>query len=72
MAIRFLNCATMFPRFPNWKVGNFMIVVETDQGPVLVDTGLGQHDHESPTRLLRMFRRIFRIPYAPDETAIQQ
>ncbi|MDO9084668.1 MAG: MBL fold metallo-hydrolase [Anaerolineaceae bacterium] len=72
MAIRFFNCATMFPRFPNWKVGNFTILVETDQGPVLVDTGLGLHDHESPTRRVRMFRSIFGIPYAPEETAIRQ
>lgn len=72
MVIRFFNCATMYPRFPNWKVGNLTILVETDQGPVLVDTGLGLHDHESPTRRVRMFRSILGIPYAPEETAIRE
>ncbi len=72
MSIRYMNCAPMKPRLLSWTVGNLAILVETDQGPVLVDTGLGLHDHEVPTRLVRMFRRIFRIPYAPNMTAIRQ
>ncbi len=72
MAITFLNTATMFPKLLNWKVGNLVILVDTDQGPVLVDMGLGLHDHESPNQRLRLFRKIFGIPYAPNETAIHQ
>jgi len=72
MSIRYINCAPMKPRLLKWAVDNLAILVDTDQGPVLVDTGLGLHDHESPTRRVRMFRRIFRIPYAPNETAIRQ
>lgn len=72
MSIRYLNCAPMKPRLLKWTVNNLVILIETDQGLVLVDTGLGLHDHESPTRLVRMFRRIFRIPYVPNETAICQ
>jgi len=62
----------MKPRLLKWTVDNLAILVETDQGLVLVDTGLGLHDHESPTRMVRIFHRIFRIPYAPNETAIRQ
>ncbi|HSM25704.1 MAG TPA: MBL fold metallo-hydrolase [Anaerolineaceae bacterium] len=72
MAVSFFNTATMYPRYPKWKVGNLMILVDTDQGLVMIDTGLGVHDHEVPTRLVRMFRLIFGIPYAPEETAIHQ
>lgn len=72
MAITFLNTATMVPKFPSWKVGNLAILVDTDQGPLLVDTGLGLHDHENPTRSVRLFRSLFGIPYAPEETAIHQ
>lgn len=72
MSIRYINCAPMKPRLLKWTVDNLVILVDTDQGPVLVDTGLGLHDHEAPTRLVRIFRRIFRIPYAPYETALRQ
>ena len=72
MSIQLINCAPMKPRLLKWNVDNLAILVETDQGLVLVDTGLGLHDHESPTRLVRMFRRIFRVPYAPNSTAFQQ
>jgi glyoxylase-like metal-dependent hydrolase (beta-lactamase superfamily II) len=46
--------------------------VNTDQGLVLVDTGLGLHDHLNPTRLVRFFQPVFGIQYAPDETAVRQ
>ncbi len=72
MTITFLNTATMFPMFLNWNVGNLAILVDTNQGPVLIDTGLGLHDHESPNRRVRLFRKVFGIPYAPNETAIRQ
>ncbi len=72
MAVRFLNCASMQPWWPHWKVGGLCLLVDTDQGPVLVDTGLGLHDHENPTRLVKFFRMDFGIPYAPEECAVQQ
>jgi glyoxylase-like metal-dependent hydrolase (beta-lactamase superfamily II) len=51
MPIHILNCASMSPRWPRWHVGAPYLLVEADQGTVLVDTGLGLHDHESPSRL---------------------
>ena len=41
MTRRFLDCAPLAPRFPRWHVGETCILIETDQGTVLVDTGLG-------------------------------
>ena len=72
MAITILNSATMYPKLLSWKVGNTVILVDTNEGPVLVDTGLGLHDHESPTRLVKFFRFQMGIPYAPQETIIRQ
>ena len=51
MPIHTLNCASMSPWWPRWHVGGYCLLVETNQGPVLVDTGLGLHDHESLSRL---------------------
>ena len=72
MTIRFFNCAPMKPKLLNWHVGSLNILVETDQGPVLIDTGLGLHDHESPSKKLRFFRFQFGLPYASEETANRQ
>lgn len=72
MSIRYMNCAPMKPRLLNWKVGNLAILVETDLGLVLVDTGLGLHDHEAPTPRVRFFRYLFGISYSPNSTALRQ
>jgi glyoxylase-like metal-dependent hydrolase (beta-lactamase superfamily II) len=72
MAIRFLNCASMQPWWPRWQLGGMCLLVDTDQGPLLVDTGLGIHDHESPAPLVKFYRADFGIPYLPQECAINQ
>jgi arylamine N-acetyltransferase len=51
MSIHILNCASMSPWLPRRHVGGYCLLVDTDQGPVLVDTGFGLHDRESPPRL---------------------
>lgn len=72
MAISYINCAPMRPKLLSSEVGNLTVLVDTDQGPVLIDTGLGLHDYEAPTRRVRLFRYLFGIPYAPQQTAIRQ
>jgi glyoxylase-like metal-dependent hydrolase (beta-lactamase superfamily II) len=72
LSIRFLNCAPMSPWWPRWHLGQVSLLVDTDQGLVLVDTGLGLHDHESPSRLVKFYRFDFGIPYAPERTALRQ
>lgn len=72
MSIQILNCASMSPWWPRWHIGGVCLLVDTDQGPVLVDTGLGLHDHEDPSRLVRFFRMDMGIPYAPWETAVRR
>lgn len=72
MSIRILNSASMSPWFPRWHIGGVVLLVDTDQGSVLVDTGLGLHDHLAPSRLVKFFIADFGIHKAPDETAIRR
>jgi hypothetical protein len=54
-------CATMKPWFPRWKLETPCLLVETDQGLVLVDTGSGLYDYECPSGIVRFFRSDFGI-----------
>jgi glyoxylase-like metal-dependent hydrolase (beta-lactamase superfamily II) len=72
MAIRILNCAPMSPWFPRWRVGGTCLLVETEEGLVLVDTGVGLHDYSNPTLMVRFFRLGFGIHCQPDRAAVRQ
>ena len=72
MAIRILDCAPMSPWFPRCHVGQTCLVVETDQGLVLVDTGVGVHDHEAPSPWVRFFALDFSMHRDASTTAVRQ
>ena len=72
MTIRILDCATMSPWFPRWHVGGTCLLVETNQGLVLVDTGLGLHDYSNPSPLVRFLKLDFGVHNDPENTAIRQ
>jgi glyoxylase-like metal-dependent hydrolase (beta-lactamase superfamily II) len=72
MAVRILDCAPMSPWFPRWHIGGTCLLVETDKGPVLVDTGLGLHDYSSPSLMVRFFILDFGIHNDPEKTAVRQ
>ena len=72
MTIQILNCASMFPWFRGWHTGAACLLVGTDRGYVLVDTGLGLHDHQSPSTWVRFHRWNFGMHGAPGETAVRQ
>ena len=72
MPIHFLNCGTMRPYFPRVENGVTCLLVETNQGPVLVDTGLGVSDYLRPGRLMRFFTAAVRSPRDLNETALYQ
>lgn len=72
MTIRVLDCAPMSPRFPRWRVGTPCLLVDSDQGPVLVDTGLGLHDYAAPRAMVRLFRWALRMGSDPGATAVRQ
>ena len=73
MAIHLLNCFTCSARwFITLKTGMVCLLVETDQGLVLVDTGLGLDDYANPTWMTRLFRMITVMPFDPNEAAVNR
>ncbi len=73
MAIHLLNCFTCNARWPkSLKTGLVCLLVDTDQGPVLVDTGLGSREYVHPTWMTRLFRIITVMPFDPSEAAIHK
>ena len=72
MTIRFLNCGTMRPYFPAVKNGVTCFLVETNQGPILVDTGFGTRDYLAPNRFMRFFLTMMRSERNVNETAFYQ
>jgi glyoxylase-like metal-dependent hydrolase (beta-lactamase superfamily II) len=72
MAIRILDCAPMSPWLPRWHIGGTSLLVDTNKGAVLVDTGLGLHDYSSPTTRVRLFRLDFGSHNDPESTAVRQ
>jgi glyoxylase-like metal-dependent hydrolase (beta-lactamase superfamily II) len=73
MTIHFLNgftCNTNFPR--KWRCGTLDLLIETDQGLVLVDTGLGTDDYLNRSGILKVFCTIMEVPLDPEEAAIHQ
>jgi len=72
MTIHFLNCGTMRPYFPRVENGVTCFLIETNQGPVLVDTGFGTHDFLTPTRSMKVFLNLMRSPRNVNETALHQ
>lgn len=72
MTIQVLDCAPMSPWFPRWHIGSPCLLVDTDNGPVLVDTGLGLHDYSNPSPIVRFFKLDFGIQDNPENTAYRQ
>jgi glyoxylase-like metal-dependent hydrolase (beta-lactamase superfamily II) len=72
MTIRIMNCVSMSPWWPRWHLGGTSLLVGTDQGPVLVDTGLGLGDYESPSRIVKFFAADFGIHMDSRQAAIRQ
>jgi glyoxylase-like metal-dependent hydrolase (beta-lactamase superfamily II) len=73
MKTHYLNCFTCNARIPsNWKTGTLCLLVERDQGLVLIDTGLGEMDYIRHPGILRLFRIVTRVPLNQEETAVQQ
>ncbi|MGD2147477.1 MAG: MBL fold metallo-hydrolase [Anaerolineae bacterium] len=73
MAIHFLNCFTCNARVPShWRTGALCMIVETNRGLVLVDTGLGLDDYVHRDPILRFFQLTTIVPLDPEEAAIRQ
>jgi glyoxylase-like metal-dependent hydrolase (beta-lactamase superfamily II) len=73
MSIDFLNCFTCSARVPShWRSGTLVLLIETNRGLVLVDTGLGQEDYLRKSGILRAFQILTIVPLNPEEAAVRQ
>ena len=72
MKVHVLNCATIGLPFPAVDVATCCLLAESDDGLVLVDTGLGTWDYRDPARGVRALRRLVRTFGTPDQTAVNQ
>lgn len=72
MAIHLLNCFTCNARIGNLKTGLVCLLVESNHGLILVDTGLGLGEYANPTWMTQLFRIITVVPFDPMEAAVNQ
>lgn len=73
MTIHLLNCfSKTLPWPPYRRIGAACLLVETNQGLLLVDAGLGLHDYEHPTRMLRDFMTVMRAVKDPEIAIVRQ
>jgi len=73
MTIHSLNCFTCNARFPrHWRSGQLCLLVESNDGLVLVDTGLGTRDYIKAPAILHIFKLITIVPLDPEEAAVRQ
>lgn len=71
MKVHHLNCGTM-SSLPNLSLVCHVLLVESDNGLVLVDSGFGLQDCADPAARLGPFRRVIRPALRHGETAAQQ
>ena len=69
--VHHLNCGTMHPRFPPSLVCH-VLLIETDNGLVLVDTGHGTQCCDDPARRVGASRHLFGPTLDHEETAVRQ
>ncbi|MBN1428640.1 MAG: MBL fold metallo-hydrolase [Anaerolineae bacterium] len=72
--IHHLNCGSIVPRFAPKTARSitYCLLVETNQGLVLVDTGFGSQDYTRPSLIMRLFLWLIGSPRDMDETAARQ
>lgn len=71
--IRYLNCGTMTPHILMKFTGECaVLLVETSDGLLLVDTGIGLEDCAHPSRLMRFFGWYVGLKFNSEECAARQ
>lgn len=71
MKVHHLNCGTM-SAIAGLSLVCHVLLVETDNGLVLVDTGFGLKDCADPATRIGLTRHVIRPALRPDETAARQ
>ena len=70
--IHHMNFGSLYPRIPHTHAICYGLVIESDDGLVLVDTGFGTKDYTAPSLRMRLFTPWFGVPGRFEETAIHQ
>jgi glyoxylase-like metal-dependent hydrolase (beta-lactamase superfamily II) len=73
LTVYHLNCGTLHPRYPRGTESLlYCLLVETNDGLLLVDTGFGTRDYLAPTRFVRLFTWLLGMDRKQEETAIRK
>lgn len=73
MPLRILNGFTKtLPWPPFKKIGAVCLLAETNDGLLLVDTGIGLQDYQRPSRMMRGFMKMMHAARDPDMTIVRQ
>jgi glyoxylase-like metal-dependent hydrolase (beta-lactamase superfamily II) len=72
MRIYHLSCGSGRPRLTRVPLINYCLLVETNQGLVLVDTGFGRQDYTHPSRTMRVFAWLMGVSPNVEEAAVCQ
>ena len=73
MTIHILNgFSKSLPWPPYQRIGAVCLLAEINDGLLLVDTGLGLHDYEKPTRMMRDFMNVLHAVRDPDLAIVRQ
>lgn len=69
MTVHIFSSLDIRPYFTWIRGGVTLLVVETNQGPVLIDAGLGRQDHSDPNWRMRWYKNIYRASRGLEKTA---
>jgi glyoxylase-like metal-dependent hydrolase (beta-lactamase superfamily II) len=72
MKIHHLNCGSLNPKYPAMQSIVYCLLVEAEDGLVLVDTGFGLQDYTEPSRMMAGFLWWMGVPRKQEETALQR
>lgn len=72
MKIHHLNCGTLKGKYPKINSMIYCLLLETEQGLVLIDSGFGRRDYSDPSHLMRFFAWWVGALSDPSETALSK
>lgn len=72
MKIHHLNCGHLNPYLVNVQAIVYCLLIESNHGPILVDTGFGRRDLSRPSKRMRFFLDWMGVPATEAQTAAYQ
>jgi len=73
MTIHYMNCLTAEARYPlGWRTGALCLLMETERGLLLIDTGPGLEDYARVPIMMRALAFVTKMPMDPNEAAVRR